>query len=192
MWRNRWWRALILSALLSGIIAAVSPVGAAAALALSPDHAPCSGTITISGTGLPPSQVLGLTARATKPASSAGIQFATPATDASGHFTIDTAVNKMIPGCVGGAIPPDGTEFTIYLTSDPGAGASTQGLAMAVFTVGGTPSGSTPGLPNTGGGAAAQSLGGWQALGLGLLLPALLAGGVWWRRRTEERARAAL
>jgi hypothetical protein len=185
-----WWRGLLALVLLGAAVAAAMPGGVSAAptLSLSPDHAPCTGTITISGTGRPANQALALTARATKPPSDNGIQFATPTIDASGGFRIDAPVSKMIPGCLGANVPPDGTVFTIYLTADPGAGTNNQGLATATFVVGTAPA-AQPGLPNTGGGWARRTPP-VSPLGVGLLVLLLAAGySINWTRWQGTRSR---
>lgn len=152
---RRW--TLILAGCLIAVTMAMSSLGTVSAtptLTLTPDRGLCASRVLIEGTGLPPGQTLGLTARAN--ASDLLVEFATPTVGADGSFVIDVDMSRAIPGCLIQP-PPAGTQYVIFLGTDPlvfkGARPGARLLATATFTVTAAASPATPpGLPNTGGG----------------------------------------
>ncbi|HEX5504717.1 MAG TPA: hypothetical protein VFW96_19020 [Thermomicrobiales bacterium] len=156
-YRPRARRLVLALALLLALLAAPWPPGAggaAPALTLTPDRGPCTGTIAIRGTGLPPGTALALTARRTSPPSDLAVRFTTPTADAGGAFTVVTEVRLIVAGCADATTPAAGTKYTIYLTTNPTGRPGGALLATAIFTVAAASGAAAPGLPNTGGGSA--------------------------------------
>ena len=122
-------------------------------LTLSPDRASCTSSVTLTGRDLPPGQGVALAVRQIAPVSDHGGGGLSPTTVANdGTLRLTLPVAQLVRDCASSSPPAPGTRYVVHVTPD-GKNPDSRVFASAEFTLTGP---GTPGLPNTGGGAATR------------------------------------
>lgn len=135
----RWLRGAIAIAAACAVSWPLVALAAAATptVAITPDRGSCDTPIVVRGGGFAPGQNIGLTARATGPrgGSHLALGFAAVIVAGDGAFAIAVEPRHALAGCqLAGSRPADGTEYTIYATTNERPGRDTL-LATDRFTI---------------------------------------------------------